>query len=334
MKKFSVLIIGAGNIAQGFDEPDSPGSIRTHVKGYMFYSDVFDVKAFCDPNLEILYKATEKWGLKNAYTSIDAIDDFSFDVVSICTPDHTHSEILRQIIDKGPRVIFLEKPMGMKYEEAKQIFQVCLEKGILLLINYSRLFIPSFVDIKKWVNKKNNKLLSVDIRYHKGLNHNCSHFINLIVYLFQAELKRVILIDSITDYSEDDPTVSAVLFMNTKEGNSFKMNIQGVDHHTLNLTEIDIISSFRRVIYRESKGSHIHYYNTVEYFDGMILKEFIEDDNVKVDYNKAFINAIGFICNYLNNVDIKSEVIRLQESVLSTIKVTDQIQKNLKDFNI
>ena len=90
MRKFSVLIIGAGNIAQGFDEPETSTSIRTHIKGYQFYHDVFDVKAFCDPNEDTLRKVTEKWGLKDSYTSINAIEDFSFDIVSICTPDHTH----------------------------------------------------------------------------------------------------------------------------------------------------------------------------------------------------------------------------------------------------
>lgn len=327
MRKFSVLIIGAGNIAQGFDEPETSTSIRTHIKGYQFYHDVFDVKAFCDPNEDTLRKVTEKWGLKDSYTSIDAIEDFSFDIVSICTPDHTHASVLKQVIDKAPKVIFLEKPVGMNYEEAKQVFQDCQEKGILLLINYSRLFIPAFTDILKYLSESNNQLLSVDIRYHKGFNHNCSHFINLIVFLIQAEVEKIIITDSIIDYSENDPTISAILFMRTKEGQPFKMNIQGVDQQLLNLTEIDIISSCRRIIYKESKGSHIHFYTRAKYYDGMVLREFIEDKYLNVDYNEAFINSMGLISNYLNQNYSKSHLDRLQQSFLSTVKLVDQVQQ-------
>jgi len=333
MRKFSVLIIGAGNIAQGFDEPETSTSIKTHVKGYQFYHDVFDVKAFCDPNEDTLRKVTEKWGLKDSYTSINAIEDFSFDIVSICTPDHTHASVLKQVIDKAPKVIFLEKPMGMNYKEAKQVFQDCQEKGILLLINYSRLFIPAFTDILKYLSESNNQLLSVDIRYHKGFNHNCSHFINLIVFLIQAEVEKIVITDSIIDYSENDPTISVILFMRTNEGQPFKINIQGVDQQLLNLTEIDIISSCRRIIYKESKGSHIHFYTRAEYYDGMVLREFIEDKFLNVDYNEAFINSMGLISNYLNQNYSKSHLERLQQSFLSTVELVDQVQKHHLNYS-
>ena len=105
------------------------------------------------------------------------------------------------------------------------------------------------------------------------------------------------------------------------------MNIQGVDQQLLNLTEIDIISSCRSIIYKESKGSHIHSYTRAEYYDGMVLREFIDDKYLNVDYNEAFINSMGLISNYLNQNYSKSHLERLQQSFLSTVKLVDQVQQ-------
>ena len=81
---YSALIIGAGQIASGFDEPDS-NAVLTHAHAYINNPDT-ELLGFYDINYSMAQKAAEKWRTK-AFKEIPQAD-----IISICVPDEYHTE--------------------------------------------------------------------------------------------------------------------------------------------------------------------------------------------------------------------------------------------------
>ena len=111
MIRHKSFIIGCGKIAGLYDNPDAD-SVYSHVKAYID-NDQIDIVGCCDLNIKNSRKLAEKYNL-DVYecNHIEALEITKPDIVSICTPDNTHFEITKSILDSDftPKIIFLEKP--------------------------------------------------------------------------------------------------------------------------------------------------------------------------------------------------------------------------------
>lgn len=323
-----VLIIGAGRIAQEFDTPDD-NKIQTHIKGYKYFDDTFNVKAFYDIDNHAARIAASRWDVPKVITDLEEIKIKEYDVISICTPDDTHKNYLLKAIALEPKAIFLEKPIGLTYQEAKKVFETSNEKGILVLVNFSRLYIPEFASLGNNLLKNNNQVLSINIKYHKGFYHNCSHFISLLSLWFNPVFDEVIVYDLINDYSSDDYSISALVRARDYQNRPFNLHIQAYDQQIVNLSEVDIITSKARIIYHESKGSSISYFNIEAHDIGMPIKEYVLEDTSEVDYNLALVNAIDIIRGHLEGHRVE-EVEKFQNVYLNTLNMMEKIKYSKK----
>ena len=66
---YKALIIGAGQIAGGYDNPNDK-SILTHAHAYSNNSNV-ELLGFYDVNYEAAEKMAEKWGGENIYAALN-----------------------------------------------------------------------------------------------------------------------------------------------------------------------------------------------------------------------------------------------------------------------
>jgi predicted dehydrogenase len=302
-----VLVIGSGNIAQGYDQPHT-GDIRTHVKGYLHYKAFFDLDTIFDINEVLVKQVAKKWGIPNYTNKFEDLSSQHFDVISICTPDDTHEYYLDKVLSMVPRVVFLEKPINITYKKAQRIFSKCIKNGILIIVNYSRIFLHDFRQIAEdFHHDRLGKVLSATIRYHKGFNHNGSHLFNLIVFLLSPTLKSTYITNAIVDYKESDPSLSGIIELESF-GNKFYLNFEAFDEAIISMIELDIITENNRIIYTESKGSHLRFFNKEIYFDGIVIKEYVLASTTTINYNYAILNALNEIKNYLDNGD--SSVVR------------------------
>ncbi len=322
--RMKVLIIGSGNIAQAFDDVDND-LVRTHIKGYRYFKEFFQVDTFFDTNKVKCETAALKWSVPNWVSDFSEIIINYYDVISICTPDDTHGYYLAKAVKMHPKVIFLEKPIGLSYEEADDLFKLCENNGILLLVNYSRLYLTEFQVIKQRIkNGEFGKILSISLKYHKGFYHNASHLLNLMIYLIDPNFEWAGITGVINDFSKEDPSYSAYVNL-SKDEQKISLIIEAFDASIVNILELDIIGENGRVIYNESKGAGINEYKKISYFDGMELKEYIHECEYRIDYSQAMINAIGFIKNYCNEQRINS--LSQKELHLKTIDFMEQICK-------
>jgi predicted dehydrogenase len=121
-----LAIIGCGGIANGKHMPSL--SKLSHVK----------IVAFCDLIEERAVKAAKEYGVPDAkvYTDYkELLKDKDIEVVHVCTPNRSHSEITIAALEAGKHVM-CEKPMAKTSEEARKMLEAARKSGKKLTIGY------------------------------------------------------------------------------------------------------------------------------------------------------------------------------------------------------
>ena len=86
-----------------------------------------------------------------AYTSIqDLLADTDVDVFDICTPTHTHMELVKEAANAKKHVI-CEKPLALSSEEAEEMIAVCEENNVQLLVGQTLRFFPEYANARNQI---------------------------------------------------------------------------------------------------------------------------------------------------------------------------------------
>ena len=140
---YNVLIVGAGDIGSGYDNPNSL-EVLTHAHAFVKH-DGFALIGFVEPNNVVGLNAAKKWSTSTFTTIREAFSENDIDVVSVAAPDNYHFEILKEIARFNPRFVLAEKPLTNTIDEAREILSIFNSKKIAALVNYKRRFIPEFL---------------------------------------------------------------------------------------------------------------------------------------------------------------------------------------------
>ncbi|SJZ56031.1 hypothetical protein SAMN02745116_00731 [Pilibacter termitis] len=113
----------------------------------------FEVKTIFDLKInEDLAKPYKEKGV-NFTTDINVLlNDQEIQLVTICTPAHTHYELAKQVILAGKSVI-VEKPFADTLAHAKELFELAEEKGVLITPYQNRRFDGDFLAVKQVVEQ-------------------------------------------------------------------------------------------------------------------------------------------------------------------------------------
>lgn len=139
MKKLRIGFVGCGNIA-----------MTKHLPYLQKYSDRCEFIAFCDVVEERAVRAKEKYGAPNAFVCTDyrELVRQDLDVVHVCTPNRSHSEITVAALEAGKHVM-CEKPMAINAAEAKAMMDAAERTGKLLTIGYQNRYRVDTQTLKK-----------------------------------------------------------------------------------------------------------------------------------------------------------------------------------------
>jgi predicted dehydrogenase len=104
-------------------------------------------------------------------------------LVIIASPTVTHCETINEVFQHfQPKAILCEKPLAYDLTEARKMVEVCQAAGVNLFVNYMRRADPGVIEVK---NRIHSSYIAEPIKgfvwYSKGLLHNGSHFLNLLV---------------------------------------------------------------------------------------------------------------------------------------------------------
>lgn len=129
-KTLKIGIIGCGGIANGKHMP----SLKKQAQA--------ELVAFCDIVEERAQKAAAEYGVEGAkvYTDFrELLQDGSIDVIHVCTPNDSHSEITVASLESGKHVM-CEKPMAKTVAEAKAMLEAAERTGKKLTVGYNNRF--------------------------------------------------------------------------------------------------------------------------------------------------------------------------------------------------
>ena len=293
MKKLKWAMIGAGQIAGGFDKPYG-AQILTHIKAIKQsrFVDAGRV-SIAEPDNKRRRLFCKKWGISKCYVDIDKLLKAEKpDIVSICTPPGSHKAIVRKICKSGVRVILCEKPLAVSYNDALSIVKLCRKNGVKLVVNYLRRFDPTHLRAINLVKKgRLGKIQAVTGYYTKGLFNSGCHIINLL----RAFFGKIIDVKNLGGpLSKDFPYESPDFMVKHSDAQCL---MRALDHRNYMVFELDIIGQKGRIRLME-KGRKIEWY-------------VIDSDSVYKGYNslrlkEVFHGTFDKIMSYAIDVAIKS----------------------------
>lgn len=132
-----VAIIGTGSIS------------RAHLQAYALFPQRCEVVALANRHVERANRLKEEFLLDCTVTEDyhELLHNKDIDLISICTPPHTHAKIAADCLLAGKHVL-VEKPMAMSLEECDRMLEAADKAGrILSVIGQSR-FDDSIMKLK------------------------------------------------------------------------------------------------------------------------------------------------------------------------------------------
>ncbi len=274
---YTVAIIGAGNIAAGFDSLNTP-KILTHAHA-VIGSEGFLLRGFFDVDYNKAREAATKWNTK-AFKTLDELAG-NADVCVCCVPDGFHDYIIEQAAKFEPQIIITEKPLASSYSNAEKIYNSYYNKQPIA-VNYSRRFIPEFRMIKEMI-KEYGELVKGIAYYGKGTFHNGSHIIDLLQYFF-GNVERVCRTGIVQNDFKGDPTCDAILTWGDKD-----VYLLGVDSRIVTVFEVDLMFEKTRIRIVDG-GQRIEVYKKTESMDYKGFFGYDLSKVIEVDYSLSLIH--------------------------------------------
>ncbi len=219
MKKYNVVIIGAGSIgAMKPDELDAPNMEfpLTHAAAVIKLNTYFNLETIIDSNFETAIKASQKWhcGAAGGIEFLPNGVTNNTDVIVIATNTENHLEAFKHVarVFKNLKIIILEKPAGMYSFECAEIRDIAEKNNIKIVVNYTRRFEPYHKLIAdNIISGKYGKIYSARFHYTRGLKRDGCHAIDLANWFFghcrSIEKHSGFAID---DYNSIDLTVPLI----------------------------------------------------------------------------------------------------------------------------
>jgi predicted dehydrogenase len=245
---YRAAIIGCGKIGSEFADDPRIKDIYTHAGAYVHCPDT-DLVAVCDKDRKKSEKCKDRWHVPDCYTDYKRmISDTEPDIVSVCTPDQTHFEIIRTILSSSNvKAIFAEKPLALNVKDAEDLVNLAEKKGVVLAVNYSRRYAEKFWELKNYLDSDAfGSIQTINGYYTKGTVHNGTHWFDLARFLI-GEFKRVKGFDNQKE-KNDDPTFDAYAEF-TNGANAY---LHACDETKFSIFEMDIIGSNGRVYIKDS----------------------------------------------------------------------------------
>ncbi len=134
-----VGVIGAG------------GMLQYHAAG--FRQAGAEIVAVADAAPGAAAKATDKWGISEAYDSVEEMltDCKDLDAVSIIVPNKFHAPLALQCLKAGKHV-FCEKPPALKASEVEEMIAAANAAGKKLMFNFNNRARPESQAMKSYVD--------------------------------------------------------------------------------------------------------------------------------------------------------------------------------------
>lgn len=132
-----------GVIGTGFIGPEHIEALRR--------TGLADVVALADISDEIAKAKAEAMSIPVSYGDYkEMLKDPAIDVVHVCTPNHLHFLMSKEVMRAGKHVV-CEKPLAMTHEQAEELIKIAKETGMVNAIHFNIRFYPVIHHVKAMI---------------------------------------------------------------------------------------------------------------------------------------------------------------------------------------
>jgi predicted dehydrogenase len=317
--KLRALIIGAGNIAGGYDLRGEKGEVWTHAKAYQLTPGV-ELVGVVDSHAPVANAFAKTWQVPFSGTDLDrALQETRPDIVSICSPTNSHVPFIKTLCHAGIRAILCEKPIAYDLRPAEQALALCQKKGVLLAINYQRNWDRQSNRLRKAIQSKEyGRVELIRVLHSKGLLHNGSHFVSLLNHWFgDLEAERLLAVHSCdrhdvrVDFTATCPATKRIIFQNIPE-------------QTYNLNELEVLFERGRL---ELKNGGLEVFWTDRHHDPLLPNDVTLAEKSKrlpISLSRAMLEVVR---NFTDAVRGKEKLLSDAEAALRALRFCVAVRK-------
>lgn len=327
-KKLTVAIIGAGNIAGGFDEKSTNSHATYSHAGAYTKHDGFVLEHIFDVDQKRAHEFANTWNVESVCSCEDEITDSYHDVISICSPDKYHFQTLQKIIrNKSCKTIFVEKPLGLTGNEVSEIVTLAEQSDINIVVNFQRHFDSTYEKLEL----NSQKILAVNCYYIKGLNHIGITMIDTLVMLFGLP-KNVYSYNKIYNSQIDDDTYEFILFYD-----QFNITVKTIDKPSIynyHIFDIDILTDLGRLTITDN-GNTLDKKILTSYDYGEVSVLASSSSKISTEYKNSMLESINYL--YKITMQLKKHTVNSVYNSYNNYLIVDKIiashqQKKIKIF--
>lgn len=241
---YKAALVGCGRIGSEFDEDTKRKIISTHAGAYSAILET-ELVAVADINGEKLEKCGKRWGVKSLYQNYEEmLENENLDILSICTWNSTHLDIVRKAVEYDVKAIFCEKPIADTLSNAYKMVEICNKNNVILQIDHQRRFCEFHQEIKNFLSSgKLGETQQVSFHYTAGIANTGSHMFDLLRFFF-GDVEWVIAFQSENKSpNENDPNFDG--FIRFK--NNVFCSIHACDVKDFLIFEMDIVGEKGRL---------------------------------------------------------------------------------------
>jgi len=186
---YRVAIVGCGRMAGSIDD-ERPRNWAfkpsTHAGAYRAVKSTTIVAA-ANRERNTLDAFCSRWEVPAAYQDYrDMIEKEKPDIISICTPQESHSEITIFAAKHGVRGILCEKPMAASVDEADRMVEAVQLNGVSFNLGVNRRFRMDCGIARRLIDDGElGEIRSFHLAARGTLKNSHSHYIDLMCYLLQ-----------------------------------------------------------------------------------------------------------------------------------------------------
>ncbi|HEV3142173.1 MAG TPA: Gfo/Idh/MocA family oxidoreductase [Vicinamibacterales bacterium] len=255
---YRAAVIGCGRIGSEFGADVRAPGVYSHAGAYSACEST-ELAAVCDVDSARARRCATRWKTVPYADVARMLAEVQPQIVSVCTPDATHFEIVRMVLSTtGVCGVLAEKPLATQTADARVLRDLARARSIALAVNYVRRYSPTHVALRDDIARGAfGSIQTVSGLYVNGVVHNGSHWFDLARFLV-GEIAEVWGVDIRGD-AASDPTVDAVMRFKGGAGG----HLQGCDGSAYSVFEMDIVGTAGRVRIVES-GHRVEFQHVVD----------------------------------------------------------------------
>lgn len=293
-EKLTVAILGAGQIAGGYDcGKTADDGVYTHAGAYA-KDGRFRLQTVADIDPAKGEAFQRAWQAGSATICLEDVFKGYHDVISVCTPDRSHFGIIAEVIrNRSCRTIFAEKPLALRAEEIAELTTLARENNVNIVVNFQRRFDPIHEEIRQVMATGEGKLLAGNAYYIKGLEHIGTTIIDTLTFLCGMP-RKVLAFNRVYNREANEYSYEFILFYD-----DCNITVKTVDSdsslYNYHIFEIDLLFADRRITINDNSRQMVVRKPTGYAYSGVKVLDDREPRVMATGYSSSMSAAVDYI---------------------------------------